>query len=121
MKRTIGLLIILFLWSVLDIISTFFALFYFGLQESNGSVVLAVTPFLKARGVKSRCRVFELPDDPTIIFAKPRMKKYLEFSTRIIEIYLKYVSYQDMHVYSVDEVFLDLPKKDDFSWTFVTR
>jgi len=76
--------------------------------RSNGSVVLAVTPYLKLRGVKSRCRVFELPDDPRIIFAKPRMSKYLEYSTRIIEIYLKYVSFEDIHVYSVDEVFLDL-------------
>ena len=77
-------------------------------SRSNGSVVLAITPYLKRRGVKSRCRVYELPDDPSIIFAKPRMKKYLEFSTKIIEIYLKYVSYEDMHIYSVDEVFLDL-------------
>ncbi|MCK5387672.1 MAG: Y-family DNA polymerase [Candidatus Izimaplasma sp.] len=77
-------------------------------SRSNGSIVLAVTPYLKRRGVKSRCRVFELPNDPSIIFAKPRMKKYLEFSTRIIEIYLSYVSYEDMHIYSVDEVFLDL-------------
>ena len=77
-------------------------------SRSNGSIVLAVTPYLKRRGVKSRCRIFELPDDPSIIFAKPRMKKYLEFSTKIIEIYLSYVSYEDMHIYSVDEVFLDL-------------
>ena len=77
-------------------------------SRSNGSVVLAVTPFLKRRGVKSRCRVFELPDDPTIIFAKPRMHKYLEVSTKIVEIYLKYVSFEDIHIYSVDEVFLDL-------------
>lgn len=77
-------------------------------SRSKGSVVLAVTPYLKRRGVKSRCRVFELPDDPTIIFAKPRMHKYLEVSTKIIEIYLKYVSFEDIHIYSVDEVFLDL-------------
>lgn len=77
-------------------------------SRSNGSVVLAVTPFLKNRGVKSRCRVFELPDDPRIIFAKPRMSKYLEYSTKIVEIYLKYVSFEDIHIYSVDEVFLDL-------------
>lgn len=77
-------------------------------SRSNGSIVLAVSPFLKKRGVKGRCRVFELPDDPTIIFAKPRMKEYLEYSTRIIELYLKYVSIDDMHIYSVDEVFLDL-------------
>jgi len=76
--------------------------------RSNGSIVLAVTPYLKRRGVKSRCRVYELPNDKSIIYAKPRMKKYLEFSTKIIEIYLKYVSFEDMHIYSIDEVFLDL-------------
>ncbi len=77
-------------------------------SRSNGSIVLAITPYLKRRGVKSRCRVFELPEDSKIIFAKPRMSKYLEISTRIIEIYLKYVSFEDLHIYSVDEVFLDL-------------
>ncbi len=77
-------------------------------SRSNGSVVLAITPYLKRRGVKSRCRVFELPEDPRIIFAKPRMNKYLEVSTKILEIYLKYVSFEDIHVYSVDEVFLDM-------------
>lgn len=77
-------------------------------SRSNGSVVLAVSPYLKLRGVKGRCRVYELPNDPSIIFAKPRMSKYLEYSTKIIEIYLKYVSFEDMHIYSVDEVFLDL-------------
>ncbi len=77
-------------------------------SRSKGSIVLAVTPYLKRRGVKSRCRVFELPEDGNIIYAKPQMNKYLEVSTKIIEIYLKYVSYEDMHIYSVDEVFLDL-------------
>lgn len=77
-------------------------------SRGNGSVVLAVTPYLKRRGVKSRCRVFDLPKDGQIIYAKPRMKTYLEVSTKIIEIYLKYVAYEDMHIYSIDEVFLDL-------------
>lgn len=77
-------------------------------SRSKGSIVLAITPYLKRRGIKSRCRVFELPEDDRIIYAKPRMKKYLEISTRIIEIYLKYVSFEDIHIYSVDEVFLDL-------------
>ncbi|PAT01229.1 damage repair protein [Candidatus Izimaplasma bacterium ZiA1] len=77
-------------------------------SRSNGSVVLAITPYLKSLGVKSRCRVFELPTDGKIIYAKPRMKKYLEYSTKIIEVYLKYVAMEDLHIYSVDEAFLDL-------------
>ena len=41
------------------------------------------------------------------IAAKPRMAHYMEYSTRIYDIYLKYVAPEDMHVYSVDEVFID--------------
>ncbi len=41
------------------------------------------------------------------IVAKPRMAHYLECSNRIISIYLKYVAPQDIHVYSIDEVFID--------------
>jgi DNA polymerase V len=77
-------------------------------SRSNGSVVLAVTPYLKRRGVPSRCRLYELPNDKDIIYAKPRMNVYLEYSTKIIGIYLQYVSLEDMHIYSVDEVFLDI-------------
>lgn len=73
-----------------------------------GSVVLAVTPHLKSFGVKSRCRVYELPQDRDIIYAKPRMKKYIEYSCKIYEIYLRYVDRQDIHIYSIDEAFLDI-------------
>lgn len=41
------------------------------------------------------------------IIAPPRMAAYMEYSTRIYQIYLKYVSAEDMHVYSIDEVFID--------------
>ena len=41
------------------------------------------------------------------IAATPRMSLYMEYSTRIYSIYLKYVSPEDMHVYSIDEVFID--------------
>ena len=41
------------------------------------------------------------------IIAKPRMSLYLEYSTRIYSIYLKYFSPDDIHVYSIDEVFID--------------
>ena len=52
-----------------------------------------------------------LAADPSLeldyIVATPRMSKYMETSTRIVDIYLKYVSIDDLHVYSVDEVFMD--------------
>ncbi len=41
------------------------------------------------------------------LVAKPRMAFYMEYSTRIYSLYLKYVAPEDMHVYSVDEVFID--------------
>lgn len=41
------------------------------------------------------------------IIAPPRMAYYIEYSTRIYEIYLKYIAHEDIHVYSIDEVFID--------------
>lgn len=43
----------------------------------------------------------------SFIAAKPRMAYYIEYSTKIYNIYLKYISPEDMHVYSIDEVFID--------------
>ncbi|MBR3696854.1 MAG: DNA methylase [Clostridia bacterium] len=42
------------------------------------------------------------------IIASPRMKYYMEYSTRIVEIYLKWFSMEDIYVYSIDEVFIDI-------------
>ena len=54
----------------------------------------------------------ELENDPYLEFgfhiARPRMALYITYSTRIYEIYLRYISAQDIHVYSIDEVFIDL-------------
>lgn len=54
----------------------------------------------------------EVKADPALelgyIVAVPRMALYIEYSTRIYEIYLKYVAPEDMHVYSIDEVFIDV-------------
>ncbi len=54
----------------------------------------------------------EIAEDPCLavdyIAAPPRMAYYMEYSTRIYDIYLKYVAPEDMHVYSVDEVFMDV-------------
>ncbi len=53
----------------------------------------------------------ELGEKPSLrvdyITAKPRMAHYMEMSTRIINVYMKYVSPEDVHVYSIDEVFID--------------
>ena len=54
----------------------------------------------------------ELNSNPALeidyIVAPPRMALYLEYSTRIYSIYLKYIAPEDMHVYSIDEVFMDV-------------
>ncbi len=44
----------------------------------------------------------------TYITAPPRMALYMEYSTRIYQIYLKYIAPEDIHVYSIDEVFMDV-------------
>ncbi len=53
----------------------------------------------------------ELEKDPSLelsyIVAVPRMALYIAYSTRIYQIYLKYVAPEDIHVYSIDEVFID--------------
>lgn len=76
--------------------------------RGQGSVTLAVTPYLKNKGVPSRGRVWELPKKEVIIFAKPRMSRYVEVSTKIVDIYLDYVSEEDLHIYSIDEAFLNV-------------
>lgn len=77
-------------------------------SRGGGSIVLAVTPYLKRLGMPSRCRIHELPENIPIIFQKPRMELYLEYSAKIIEIYLKFISDDDLYIYSVDEAFLDI-------------
>ena len=54
----------------------------------------------------------ELQEHPefslSYIIAPPRMAHYMEYSTKIYEIYLKYIAPEDIHVYSIDEVFMDV-------------
>ena len=64
------------------------------------------------------CDIRELASDPTLeldyIIAPPRMARYMEISTQIYGIYLKYIAPEDIHVYSIDEVFIDLTAYLDF-------
>lgn len=98
------------------------------------TICLAVSPALKAYGTGGRPRLFEvlqkvaeanrfrgragksysakeLKDHPELaidfVIAPPRMSHYIDFSTRIYEIYLRFISPEDIHVYSIDEVFID--------------
>lgn len=77
--------------------------------RSESSIVMSVTPYLKERyGVSNVCRKRDLPTIPGMIYAVPRMSYYLQVSSYVVSIFLKYVSYEDLHVYSVDESFLNL-------------
>lgn len=76
-------------------------------SRGKGAMTLAVTPYLRSKGVNSRSRVFELPKNIKIIFAKPRMKLYETYSNKVIEIFKSFISEEDIHIYSIDEVFMD--------------
>lgn len=74
----------------------------------NGAITLAVTPYMKKMGVKSRSRIYEIPKNIKYMTVRPRMSLYVEKSKEVIDIYLDYVASEDLHVYSIDECFLDL-------------
>jgi len=76
--------------------------------RSDRTICLAVSPSLKAKGVGGRARVFEIPKHLEYIMAPPRMKLYLEYAAAIYKVYLDYIAPEDMHVYSIDEVFFDV-------------
>lgn len=77
-------------------------------SRGQGAITLAVTPYLKTQGIPSRGRLYEIPKNIDYIIAKPRMALYIEKSKEVIAIYLDYVEQHDLHVYSVDEAFLDV-------------
>ena len=79
-------------------------------SRGKGTICLAVSPKMKMLGVKNRCRIFEIPPTIKYIVAMPRMKKYIEYSANIYAIYLKYFAKEDIHVYSIDEAFMDVTK-----------
>ena len=77
-------------------------------SRGNGAMTLAVTPYLRNKGVNSRSRVFTLPKNVKIIFAKPRMKLYETYSEKVREIFKSFIGEEDIHIYSIDEVFMDV-------------
>lgn len=76
-------------------------------ERSKNTICLAITPAMKAAGVRNRCRLREIPSGMEYLTAVPRMRRYMEVSTQIYRIYLRYVSAEDVHVYSIDECFID--------------
>lgn len=104
-------------------------------SRTEKTICLAVSPALKSYGIGGRPRLFEvvgrvrevnrnrgrngksysakvLHNHPEYavdyVVAPPRMALYLEYSTRIYQIYLRYIAPEDIHIYSIDEVFIDV-------------
>lgn len=88
-------------------------------SRTDKTICLAVSPSLKAFGIPGRPRLFEVKEKLKeikaatgktidLIVATPQMQKYIDVSASIYNIYLKYVSASDIHVYSIDEVFMDV-------------
>ncbi|RFB53152.1 Y-family DNA polymerase [Bacillus thuringiensis] len=74
----------------------------------NGSIVLAITPPLKALDVKKMARLYEIPRRKDILVVNPIMGTYIKCSKYITKLALQYVPIEDFHQYSIDEFFMDI-------------
>lgn len=88
-------------------------------SRTEKTICLAVSPSLKTYGIPGRARLFEVQQklrevkqhtgkEVEYIIAPPQMARYIEVSADIYATYLKYISPEDIHVYSIDECFLDV-------------
>ena len=80
-------------------------------SRTEKTICLAVSPSLKEYGIGGRARLFEVYQKArgvSFIIAPPRMAHYIEVSTQVYRTYLKYIAPEDIHVYSIDEVFMDV-------------
>lgn len=87
-------------------------------SRTDKTICLAVSPALKAYGIPGRARLFEVKqklaehraktgENVEFLTAPPRMRRYMELSSDIYSIYLKYIAPEDILIYSIDEVFID--------------
>lgn len=77
-------------------------------ERGKNTIILSVSPYLKAHGVPSRLRVKELPPGFNYIYATPRMDRYIRRSCEVVNVFMDFVAEEDIHVYSIDEAFIDL-------------
>ena len=80
-------------------------------SRTEKTICLAVSPSLKEYGIGGRARLFEVYQKARgvdFIIAPPRIAHYIEVSTQVYKTYLKYIAPEDIHVYSIDEVFMDV-------------
>ncbi len=76
--------------------------------QGNGAITLAITPYLKNQGVKSRSRLYEIPNYIKYTIVEPRMGLYIDYSKKVVDVYKEFVSEDDLYQYSIDECFLDI-------------
>lgn len=77
-------------------------------ERSKNTICLAVSPSMKALGVKNRCRVGDIPTNFDYIIAPPRMQLYIDCAAEIHGVFLRYFAPEDIYTYSIDESFIDV-------------
>lgn len=91
----------------LDVMDTPIAII--GNKERKGGIVLAASqPLKKNFGVQTGNRLFEIPDDPSIHLIEPKMGFFIDVSMEITRLLNRFVPKEAIHVYSIDESFIDL-------------
>ncbi|WP_301108314.1 UV damage repair protein UvrX [Sporosarcina sp.] len=90
----------------LDVMETPIAVI--GNIERKGGVVLAASPPLKKQfGITTGMRLYEIPSDPSIRLIEPKMQFYIDVSMELTKLLNRYVPKEAIHVYSIDESFVD--------------
>ena len=78
-------------------------------QENAGGLILAASPLLKKNyGLKTGSRRYEIPSSSKIHAVSPHMSNYLKVNQKINLLYRDFVADDDLHIYSIDESFLDV-------------
>lgn len=75
-------------------------------ERSKNTICLAVSVECKKKGVKNRCRLWEVPTNLDVIIAPPRIQLYIDYAAEIFGVFLKYFAPEDVYVYSIDESFI---------------
>lgn len=76
--------------------------------RGKNALCLAISPKMKALGVHNRCRLSDIPGNIKYEIALPRMQLYVDYCADIYALYLDYFATEDIHVYSIDEAFIDV-------------
>ena len=85
--------------------------------RSENTICLAVSPSMKALGVKNRCRFKDIPGNIKHIVARPRMKLYIDCAAEIYAVFLmKYIAPEDIHVYVYPQAYAAIaPQKSQLN------